>query len=52
MKFDPNNTVAMQPGTVVTHTKGGVHFDGSKEGDALVLITGIGPASAVQAEQK
>jgi uncharacterized cupin superfamily protein len=51
-KFDPDNTVAMTPGTVVTHTRKGVHFDGSKEGDALVLITGIGPASAVQAEQK
>jgi Cupin len=50
--FDPNNTVAMRPGTVVTHTKGGIHYDGSKEGDALVLITGIGPASAVQAEKK
>jgi len=51
-KFDPDNTVAMQPGTVVTHTRKGVHFDGSKEGEAWVLITGIGPASAVQAEEK
>ena len=49
--FDTNNTVPMPTGTFVTHFGKGIHYDGSKEGDVLVLITGMGPATSTQVKQ-
>jgi hypothetical protein len=49
-KFDPDNTVAMPAGTFVTHFGKQVHYDGAKEGDAILLIVGQGPATSTRAE--
>src|SRR5262249_3860221 len=49
-KFDPANlTVAMKPGTYVTHFGKGVHWDGAKEDqDTTILVIGEGPATGTR----
>jgi hypothetical protein len=51
-KFDPESTVPMPAGTLVVHYGKGIHYDGAKQGDAILLIHGMGPATATPAEQK
>jgi hypothetical protein len=51
-KYDPNNTVAMPPGSFVTHFAKQVHYDGAKFEDTVLLIVGDGPATAILAEEK
>jgi hypothetical protein len=51
-KYDPDSTVAMPPGTVVTHYGKQVHYDGAKDGDVVLEIVGMGPATATAAEEK
>jgi hypothetical protein len=52
-KFDPDNlTVPMPAGSFVTHFAKGVHWDGAKDEDTVLLIMGEGPATATGAEQK
>jgi hypothetical protein len=36
----------------VLHTGKGIHYDGAKQGDAILMIHGIGPATSTPAEQK
>lgn len=49
--FDPPNTVPMRAGTFVTHHAKGVHWDGAKDEDAVLVIAGVGPAASTRAEQ-
>jgi hypothetical protein len=51
-KFDPANTVPAPAGTFVTHFGKQVHYDGSKEEEVILLITGEGPATSTRIEQK
>jgi hypothetical protein len=51
-KFDPEATVPMPQGTYVVHYAKGIHYDGAKQGDVVLLIHGMGPATATPAEQK
>jgi hypothetical protein len=51
-KFDPESTVALPAGTFVTHYGKQVHYDGAKDGDAILEIVGEGPATANPAEEK
>jgi hypothetical protein len=51
-KFDPESTVPMPAGSFVTHFAKGVHYDGSKDGEAIIEIVGEGPATATPAETK
>jgi quercetin dioxygenase-like cupin family protein len=51
-KFDKDQTVPMPAGTFVTHFGKQVHFDGAKDEEVTVLITGIGPATSTRAEQQ
>ena len=51
-KFDPSSTVPMQAGTFVTHFGKQVHYDGAKDEEAVLLITGEGPATSTPAEVK
>jgi quercetin dioxygenase-like cupin family protein len=50
-KFDTNNTLPMRAGTFVTHFGKGIHYDGAKDEEVMVLITGIGPATSTQVKQ-
>ena len=44
--FDPDDSVAMKPGTFVTHYGKQVHWDGAKTEDGDILIVGDGPATS------
>jgi len=44
--YDPNSTVPMPAGTFVTHFAKGVHYDGAKDGETVLLIVGEGPATS------
>jgi hypothetical protein len=48
-KFDPDSTVPMPAGTVVTHFGKEVHYDGAKDEEAWLLIVGEGPATSTPA---
>ena len=52
-KFDPANaTVPMPAGSFVTHFGKQVHYDGAKDEETVLLITGEGPATSTPAEEK
>ena len=50
--FDPASTVPMPAGTFVTHFGKQVHYDGAKDEETVLLITGEGPATSTPAEKK
>jgi hypothetical protein len=51
-KYDPDSTVALPAGSFVTHTGKQIHYDGAKEGDCVLEIVGMGPATSTPAEVK
>ena len=51
-KFDPDGTTPLPAGTFVTHFGKQIHYDGAKDGDAVLEIVGQGPATATPAEAK
>ncbi len=51
-KFDPDNTIALKPGSFVRDIGNQVHFDGSKEDGMTIEIVGMGPATTTSAEAK
>ena len=51
-KFDPDSTVPLPAGTFVTHFGKQIHYDGAKDGDAVLEIVGEGPATMTPAEAK
>jgi hypothetical protein len=44
--------VPVPAGTFVTHFAKQVHYDGSKDEEVVLLITGEGPATSTRVEQK
>lgn len=46
--FDKENIVALHPGDYMKHPAGGVHYDGAKDVEAIVQITGIGPVTTTR----
>ena len=50
--FDPAKTVPLKPGSFMKHPAGAHHYDGAKDGEALLEIVGMGPATNTPAEQK
>ena len=51
-KYDPDSTVPIPAGSFVTHYGKQIHYDGAKDGDALLEILGEGPATSTPAEVK
>jgi len=51
-KYDPDSTKPIPAGSFVTHFGKQIHYDGSKQGDAVLLIMGQGPATSTPAEVK
>ena len=47
-KFDISQTVPMPAGSFVTHFGKQVHWDGAKDEEAVLLITGEGPATSTR----
>ena len=50
--YDLSNTYPMPAGSVVTDLANTVHYDGAKDGDALLELVGIGPVTTTPAEAK
>ena len=46
-KFDPENTVPVKTGGFSVHTAKEIHYDGAKEEEVIVQISGIGPSGTV-----
>jgi quercetin dioxygenase-like cupin family protein len=51
-KFDPASTVPLPAGSYVVHYAKGIHYDGAKDGDAVIMVHGMGPATSIPAEDK
>lgn len=43
--YNPDNLKPVPAGSFVTHYGKEIHYDGAKDGDAILQIVGIGPAS-------
>ena len=50
--YDYDGATPIPTGSFVTHYGKQIHYDGSHEGDAVLLIMGEGPATATPAEVK
>lgn len=46
--WDPDRTVGLKPGTYMKHPAGAVHYDGAKDEEVIVQITGYGPSGTIQ----
>jgi hypothetical protein len=51
-KYDPDSTVAVPAGSFVVHTGKQIHYDGAKDGEVVLQIVGMGPATSTPAEVK
>jgi quercetin dioxygenase-like cupin family protein len=51
-KFDPGTTVPMRAGTFVTHYAKQVHWDGAKDEEAIIFLSGEGPATTTRVEEE
>jgi quercetin dioxygenase-like cupin family protein len=49
-KWDKDATIAVKAGGAVTHFGKQVHYDGEKDEEVIVIITGEGPATNTQVE--
>ena len=50
--YDMNQTVPMPAGSFLTHTAGGIHFDGAKTEDTIVQVVGMGPGITTHLDAK
>ncbi|MDP3528582.1 cupin domain-containing protein [Methylicorpusculum sp.] len=50
--YNPDGLKAVPPGSFVTHYGNEIHYDGAKEGDVILQIVGIGPATSSPATSK
>jgi hypothetical protein len=44
-KFEPEKTEGLPPGSFMKHPAKASHYDGAKEGEVIVQISGIGPVT-------
>jgi quercetin dioxygenase-like cupin family protein len=51
-KFDPDSTTPMRAGTFVTHYAKQVHWDGAKDEEAIIFLSGEGPATTTRVEEE
>jgi len=51
-KYDPDHTTPVPAGSFVTHYGKQIHYDGAKDGEAVLMIMGQGPATSTPAEVK
>ena len=51
-KFDPNTTVPVPTGGFAVHAPREVHYDGAKDEEVIVQISGIGPSGTTVVEPK
>ena len=51
-KYDPEHMKPVPAGSFVTHYAKEVHYDGARDGDAILEIVGMGPETATPAEDQ
>ena len=51
-KFDPDNTVPAPAGSYVVHHANQIHYDGAKNEEVIIQVSGMGPATSTPAEKK
>jgi hypothetical protein len=51
-RLDPDNTVALKPGSYLRDIANQVHFDGTKADGVTIEIVGMGPSTMIPAEGK
>jgi hypothetical protein len=51
-KFDPDSTVPVPAGSYVIHYANKIHYDGAKDGEVIIQVSGMGPATSTPAEKK
>jgi quercetin dioxygenase-like cupin family protein len=51
-KYDPDGMKPVPAGSFVVHTGKEIHYDGAKDGECILQIVGMGPATATSAEEK
>ena len=51
-KYDPEGLKPVPAGSFVTHYGKEIHYDGAKDVECVLLIVGMGPATATPAEKK
>jgi len=51
-KYDPAGFKPIPAGSFVVHTAKEIHYDGARDEPCLLLISGQGPDTSVQAEEK
>ena len=51
-KFDPNSTVGAPVGSYVVHHANQIHYDGAKDEEVIIQVSGMGPATSKPAEKK
>lgn len=44
-RYDPDNTVPIPAGSYVLHKGGQVHYDGAKDVETIIQVSGIGPVN-------
>ena len=49
--FDPAGTTPVPAGTFVTHFGKQIHYDGAKDEEVVLLITGEGPATSTRVDK-
>jgi hypothetical protein len=50
--YDPAGMKPVPAGSFVTHFAKEVHYDGAKDGECILQIVGMGPATSTQPQQK
>ena len=51
-KWDRDATTPLPAGSFVVHHAGHVHYDGAKDKEVIVQITGIGPSGLVRIDRE
>ena len=51
-KYDPDGMKPVPAGSYVVHYGNQIHYDGAKDGEVILEIVGMGPATSRAAEQK
>ena len=51
-RFDPDSTVAAPAGSYVIHRAGRIHYDGAKNEEVIIQVSGMGPATTTPAEKR
>src|SRR5215470_5555631 len=47
-EFAPDKTVPLKPGSFMKHPAGAHHFDGAKDEEVIVQLTGMGPSKTTK----